>query len=111
MPEEQLCTTSVCEAEILAGIAVLPDGRRLLEAAARAIFEADFDGRVLPFDQAAAEHYAALFASRRQAGRPTGQADLMIAAVARVHGASLATRNVGDFEGCGILVLNPWDAP
>jgi predicted nucleic acid-binding protein len=112
-PDEQLCTTSVCQAEILAGIAILPNGRRrqFLDAAARAIFEDDFGGRILPFDQAAASHYAALFASRREAGRPAGQADLMIAAVARAHGASLVTRNVSDFEGCGIPILNPWEAP
>lgn len=112
-PEEQLYTTSVCQAEILAGIAILPKGRRrqLLDAAARAIFEDDFDGRILPFDQLAAGHYAALFASRREAGRPTGQADLMIAAIARAHGTILVTRNVSDFEGCGIPIVNPWEAP
>lgn len=111
-PEEQLCTTSVCQAEILAGIAILPEGRKrqLLDAAARGVFEDEFDGRILPFDQVAAGHYAALFAARREAGRPTGQADLMIAAVARAHGASLVTRNVSDFEGCGVPILNPWEA-
>jgi predicted nucleic acid-binding protein len=109
--EDQLYTTTVCQAEILAGIAILPEGRRrqLLDAAARAIFETEFEGRILPFDQAAADHYAVLFASHRKAGRPTSQADLMIAAIARSQGASLATRNVGDFEGCDIRVLNPWD--
>jgi predicted nucleic acid-binding protein len=63
-PEEQHCTTAVRQAEILAGIAVLPEGRRrhLLAAAARAIFESDFEGRILPFDPQVAEHYAALFA-------------------------------------------------
>jgi predicted nucleic acid-binding protein len=63
-----LFTASVCQAEVLTGIEVLPDGRkrRILEVAARAIFADDFDGRILPFDQAAAGLYAELFAARRR---------------------------------------------
>ena len=112
-PEELLFTASVCQAEILAGIEILTDGRRrrILEAAARAIFRDDFDGRILPFDAAAASLYAELFAVRKQAGRSTAMADLMIAAVARARGAHMVTRNAGDFEGCGLALINPWEAP
>ena len=67
-----------------------------------------FEGRVLPFDSAAALAYAGLFAVRRRAGRPAATIDLMIAAIARSQSASLVTRNVADFAGCGISVIDPW---
>ena len=71
-PSETLFTATVCQAEILSGIAILPDGRRRagLEEAARAMFADDFQGRVLPFDTEAAAAYAEVFAARRKAGRP-----------------------------------------
>jgi predicted nucleic acid-binding protein len=108
-PEEQLFTASVCQAEVLAGIGILPDGRRrrILEAAARAIFVDDFNGRILPFDQAAAGLYAELFAARKRAGRPTATADLMIAAVARASGAHMVTRDTGGFADCGLSLIEP----
>ena len=88
----------------------MPDGRRRLdlEAAARAMFVEDFEGRVLPFDTDAAVAYADIFAARRRAGRPAATVDLMIAAVARTRGASVVTRNVADFEECGVAIVNPW---
>ena len=111
-PEDLLFTAAVCQAEILSGLAVLPEGRRRsnVEAAARAMFLDDFDGRVLPFDTVAAEGYADMYARRRRAGRPVAIADLMIAAIARVHGASVVTRNITDFDTCGVPILNPWTA-
>jgi predicted nucleic acid-binding protein len=51
---------------------------------------------------------AVIAADRRQAGRPISQADAQIAAIARSRGAALATRNVLDFGGCGVEVINPW---
>jgi toxin FitB len=111
-PPELLFTASVCQAEILAGIAVLPEGRRRagLEEAARAMFRDDFAGRVLPFDTRAAVTYADLFAARRRAGRPAAMADLIIAAIARARGASVVTRDTGGFEGCGLTLIDPWSA-
>jgi predicted nucleic acid-binding protein len=93
-PEDALFTTTICEAEILAGLTVMPEGRRrvALETAAQAIFADDFNGRVLPFDAAA---YADIFAARQRAGRPTVPLDLMIAAVARANGAGVVTRDIG----------------
>ena len=84
-PTDLLFTTSVSQAEILSGLAIMADGRRRLdlEAAARAMFLEDFEGRVLPFDMDAAIAYADIFAARRRAGRPTATVDLMIASVAR----------------------------
>jgi len=109
-PADLLFTAAVCQAEILSGITVLPKGRRreVLEMAALAMFREDFAGRILPFDSDAAVIYGALFALRRSAGRPTAIADLMIAAIARAHGASVVTRDTGDFEGCGLALINPW---
>jgi predicted nucleic acid-binding protein len=74
------------------------------------MLEADFGGRILPFDSSAAQAFAIVASERRQAGKPISQADAQIAAVARSRGASLATRNVEDFEGCGIEVISPWTA-
>lgn len=110
-PAEQV-TTAVCEAEILYGLAVLPPGRRqnILVQAADAAF-ATLKGRILSFDSAAARAFADICAARRQSGRPIGEADAQIAAIARVHGASVATRDVADFAGCGVRVVSPWDGP
>ena len=93
-------------------IAVLPPGRRRaeLEAMAQAIFSQDFEGRVLPFDAQAATAYAELFAIRRLRGRPIETPDLIVAATAQVHDAAIVTRDVGGFEGCGLTLINPWDA-
>ena len=110
-PPDLLFTAAVCQAEILSGITVLPKGRReALEMAALAMFREDFAGRILPFDTDAAVIYAELFALRRSAGRPAAIADLMIASIARTCGASVVTRDTGDFEGCGLTLINPWSA-
>ena len=106
----ELHTTSVTQAEILDGVLLLPAGRRrrAVEGAADAMFQEDFAGRILPFDSHAARRYADLVAERRRRGRPISQFDAQIAAIARAADARLATRNVRDFEHCGIRVLNPW---
>jgi toxin FitB len=111
-PVGLLFTTSISQAEILSGIAIMPESRRRsdLEAAAGAMFLEDFEGRVLPFDMNAAVAYADIFAARRRAGRPTATIDLLIASVARSHHASVVTRDVSGFEGCGLKVINPWKA-
>jgi predicted nucleic acid-binding protein len=64
----------------------------------------------VPFDTAAAEQYAEIITDRERLGRPVSAADAQIAAVCRARGASLATRNVGDFERTGIEVFDPWSA-
>ena len=109
-PALQLFTTSITQAEILAGIQMLAPGKRRsdLENAALAMFAEDFLNRVLPFDGNAASTYAAITAQRRQRGRPISQFDAQIAAITAAHGARLATRNESDFADCGIAVLNPW---
>lgn len=111
-PIELLFTAAVCQAEILAGIVVLPEGRRRrdLEAAARAMFIEDFADRVLPFDTVAAVANAGTFAVRRRAGRPMATVGLMVASIARSHDANVVTRNVADFQDCGVDIVNPWAA-
>jgi toxin FitB len=111
-PRASLFTTAVTRGEILYGIHLLCDGkrRRGLWDAARKIFDEDFAGHVLSFDSEAADMYAEISASRRTAGKPISQFDAMIVAMARSRGASLATRNVKDFDDCGTDVINPWTA-
>ena len=72
------------------------------------MFENDFAGQVLPFDTTAASAYARIFAVRRRAGRPIAQSDVQIAAIALCRDVFLATRNIDDFAGCGVELLNPW---
>lgn len=109
-PPVSVFTSAVTQGEILYGIRLLPDSKRRgkLWDAAVTIFNEDFAGRILSFDSDAAVAYAEISAARRAAGRPISQFDATIAAIARSHGASLATRNVNDFEGCGIEVIDPW---
>ncbi len=111
-PASGLYTTSIAQAEILHGVMLLPAGRRrnAIEVAAEAMFKEDFGGRILPFASDAAQPYARIAADRRRAGRPISQFDAQIAAIARATGAAIATRNVTDFEGCGVKVIDPWQA-
>ena len=109
-PAASLFFSAVGEAELRYGVAILAAGRRrdALASAIEAMLREDFAGRVLPFDSAAARTYAEIAASRRATGRPVAQADAQIAAIARSRGMALATRNVRDFEGMGIELLDPW---
>jgi predicted nucleic acid-binding protein len=109
-PGTELFTTSITEAEIFYGIELLGRRKRRegLLVAAEAMFSEDFAGRVFVFDSDAAGVFAKIGAARRALGRPISHADAQIAALAQVRGAKLATRNVDDFEGCGIEVVDPW---
>lgn len=109
-PQAALFTTTISRGEMLYGVHLLPDGTRKaqLRQAVLAIFSVDMAGRVLDFDSDAADAYADIAAARRAGGQPIGQPDAMIAGIARSRGAALATRNVKDFAGCGVEVINPW---
>ena len=110
-PRSTLFTTTVVEAEILYGVAVLADGSRKtqLQAALKAIFTEDLSGQVIPFDRDCAEAYAGIAANRKNLGQPISQFDAMIAAATASRGATLATRNLRDFADCGIRLINPWE--
>lgn len=106
-----LFTTTVTQAEILYGIALMDEGRRKAQLGERAadMFALDFADRVLVFDAKSAACYARIAAERRRAGRPIGNLDAEIAAIARSASADLVTRNIRDFELLGIPLHNPWD--
>lgn len=107
-PLDQLRVTTITQAEMLYGAKLLPEPRReSLTQAVRELLEG-FAGRLLPFDSAAAEAYAELAARKRALGRPTALFDTQIAAIAWAAGARIATRNVSDFEDCGLDLINPW---
>ncbi|HEY4067875.1 MAG TPA: type II toxin-antitoxin system VapC family toxin [Burkholderiaceae bacterium] len=109
-PADTLFVSAVTQAEMMLGARLLPAGKRrsALEGAVQAMFDEDFKGRILPFDCAAASAYVDIVSTRRAAGRPISQFDAQIASIARQNGARLATRNVDDFKGCGVSVVNPW---
>jgi predicted nucleic acid-binding protein len=111
-PPGSLFTTSICEAEILLGVSLMPHGRRrdALDGAIAAIFEVELAGRILPFDREAARAFADISAARRRQGRPIPTIEAQIAAIARSRGAAVATRNVADFAECGIEIIDPWTA-
>ncbi len=107
--DQDLATTTITVAEIEYGLARLPDGSRAdaLRAAAAGLWES-FATTVLPFDVAAARSYGSLIAARERAGRPTSAFDAQIAAIAKSHKAKVATRNVADFQGMGLKLIDPW---
>ena len=109
---DALFITTITEAEIRAGIAVLPEGRRRgnLARAAEHMFSVTFAERILPFDSRASHAYEAVAAARRAAGRLISSYDCLIAAIASANGAVVATRNVRDFQDCGVEITNPWEA-
>jgi predicted nucleic acid-binding protein len=76
-------------------------------AAAEAMFAEDFAGRVFGLESDAAPVFARIAARRRTLGRPIRPADRRIACIARVRQAKLATRNLADFEECGVEIVDP----
>ncbi|HRN30002.1 MAG TPA: type II toxin-antitoxin system VapC family toxin, partial [Terrimesophilobacter sp.] len=109
-PTAQLFTTATVIAELAHGIARLPTGKRQhrLVAAFDHMLTTDYLAGVLPFDQFAAVECGALLAHADSTGRPLSLADAQIAAICRVRGATLATRNTKDFSGLGIALIDPW---
>ena len=109
-PDRDLWLCSVGVSELLWGLARLSPGARRaqLPLAFEAMLAEDFSGRVLAFDWPAAVVYADWAARREREGQPVAMADAQIAATCLAHGAQLATRNVRQFEGLGLVWVNPW---
>jgi toxin FitB len=109
IPSHEVYTTVMTRAEIRYGLARLPAGKRRssLTKQADALFT-ETEERLLPFDAKAADRYGELVAARQNIGRPISVPDAIIASIAGIHRASLATRNVRDFDDCGIQVVNPY---
>jgi len=98
--------------ELRFGIALLSPSRRrdqLAEAVDGLLYT--YADRVLPILEAEADEAAALRARARMSGRVIHLADAFLAATATVHGLAIATRNVTDFAGIGIMVIDPWESP
>lgn len=106
----EVATTAITAAELLYGVARMPAGHRKTElaTAVNGLLSDDFEGRVLPFDEPAAQRYADIVTRRERLGRPISTADAQIAAICRTIEATLATRNAKDFVEAGIELINPW---
>ena len=105
-----LFTTTITLAEVLYGVELIPAGRRrtALELAVKKMFAGMVGTHILTFDETAARAFAEISAARRRKGRPIGELDAQIAAIALSHGATVATRNVQDFMDCGVELIDPW---
>jgi predicted nucleic acid-binding protein len=105
-----LYVTTISQAELLAGVSALPAGKRRTEL--RKVIDKElvslFAHRILPFGERSAEAYAQVVTAANEAGNPIDFADAAIGAIAIEHNYILATRNVGDFKGTSIKLLNPW---
>jgi predicted nucleic acid-binding protein len=109
-PPESIWTTSVTVFEIRFGLEILASGkrRRALEDAFEQMLAEDFEERVVPFDQSAAQWAGRFAAERRRAGRSIEIRDAQIAGIAAARKAVIATRNVRHFEGLGPELIDPW---
>jgi predicted nucleic acid-binding protein len=108
---ETLFITTITLAELQAGVEVLPTGKRrtALQAVTTELV-AGFEGRVLSFDQDSARAFGRVIAGTQAAGNPIHFADGAIAAIAAMRGFMLATRNIRDYKGAGIELIDPWHA-
>jgi toxin FitB len=103
-------TTTITLGEVLAGIAMLPEGKRrsALQEALRNMASTVFPERILPFDEAAAVAFVDVMANRRKKGLSFEALDMQIAGIAKSRRLAVATRNANDFEDCGVQVIDPW---
>ncbi len=105
-----LYVTTISQAELLAGVSALPAGRRRTQL--RNVIDKElvslFAGRILPFGERSAEAFAQVVTGANGVGNPIDFADAAIGAITIEHNYLLATRNVGDFKGTSVKLLNPW---
>ena len=109
---DDLWLSSVVAAELLFGVARLPEGARKqqLATAVSAMLEQDFSGQILNFDLSAASVYAVMLSERERVGQNMAMAEAHIAAICLSRDAALATRNTKHFEGLGLALINPWES-
>jgi predicted nucleic acid-binding protein len=107
-----LWTTAITVFEIRVGIELLAPGRRrqLLEEKFSKSLELDFQGRIVSFDETAAQAAGRIAASQSRVGRSLEIRDVQIAGIAMARKAAIATRNIRHFEGLGLELINPWSA-
>lgn len=107
---DTLYLTATSLAELLVGIQLLSDGKRKagLDAALTELMAGLFGPRILPFDRQAALAYALLVGRARAAGRVISVAEGQIAAIADLHGFTVATRDTAPFLAAGVPVIDPW---
>ena len=108
--EDRVFVSVVTLAELRYGVERLPAGarRRRLDSWLSDEIRTRFEARVLSVDAAIADIWGAVVARRNAAGRPIGNIDALIAATAKHHELALVTRDVRDFEGLGLRLLDPW---
>jgi toxin FitB len=105
-----LYLTTITIAEIAFGLRAMPDGKRrqLLQDRFEQFLAQAFQSRILAFDEPAARAYGEIRGERRRQGRPMSAFDGQIAAIARTRDCAIATRNTRDFEGCGVVLIDPF---
>lgn len=110
-PLNLLATTAITVGEIRYGLGRMPTGRRKrhLQERFQSFLACGFSNRILAFDADAAEAYSIIVVEREQVGQPIDAFDAMIAAIAQTNSASVATQDVTGFEGCGVVIINPWN--
>jgi predicted nucleic acid-binding protein len=107
-----LYLTATSFAELRVGVEILPCGKRkrLLASELDNLLGILFQDRILSFDRQAAETYSRMVALARALGKPLPFRDCQIAAIAAVHGFTVATRDTSPFEAAGVPFMNPWEA-
>jgi hypothetical protein len=110
VPRRDIWTCTVVLAELFSGVDLMPAGKRqqLLREKMEQLVPTLFVDQILLFDLSAARAYGPILAARQTKGRPIDEIDAQIAAIAKVNGATLATRNIRDFEYCDVRLINPW---
>ena len=109
--EESFHLTTITVAEIWAGVHAKADSaqRDDLSERAKIMFEM-FRGRVLPFNEIAETHFGGIVGAAKRHGETIHFADGAIAALAKTHGAIIATRDMRPFQQAGLDVINPWES-
>lgn len=108
--QTDLWLSSVVIHELEFGLHLAPQGRRRERlAASLSRFLMDYTNRILSVDREIAERSARFRAAVVRSGRSPAIVDLLIAGTASVNDMVIVTRNVRDFNGLGVDVINPWE--